>query len=78
MKVYEGTDVRNIALIGHGHCGKTTLAAGFLYASGATNRLTRVDEGNTVTDFDDEEVNRKITISTALAYAEWAKRHAAF
>jgi elongation factor G len=44
-----------------------------LYASGATNRLTRVDEGNTTTDYDDEEIGRKITISTALASAEWKK-----
>ena len=71
MKVYEGTDVRNVALIGHGHCGKTTLVAALLYTSGATNRLTRVDEGNTVTDFDDDEIQRKLTISTALAAAEW-------
>ena len=44
-----------------------------LFLAGATNRLTRVDEGNTVTDFDDEEIQRKITISTALAYVEWNK-----
>ena len=74
MKVYEGSDVRNVALIGHGHSGKTSLAAGFLYTAGATSRLTRVDEGNTLTDFDDDEIQRKITISTALAYAEWAKK----
>ena len=74
MKVYEGTDVRNVALIGHGHCGKTTLAAALLYTSGATNRLTRVDEGNTITDFDDDEIQRKLTISTALASVEWAKK----
>ena len=74
MKVYEGTEVRNVALIGHGHSGKTTLTAALLYTSGATNRLTRVDEGNTVTDFDDDEIQRKITISTALAYAEWARK----
>ncbi|MCZ2151618.1 MAG: elongation factor G [Bryobacterales bacterium] len=73
MKVYESNDIRNVALVGHGNCGKTTLAAGMLYAAGATNRLTRVDEGNTVTDFDDEEISRKITISTALAAIEWKK-----
>ena len=73
MKAYEGTDVRNVALIGHGHSGKTTLTAGLLYTAGATNRLTRVDEGNTVTDFDDDEIQRKLSISTAVAYAEWAK-----
>jgi elongation factor G len=74
VKAYEGTDVRNVALIGHGHSGKTTLTAGLLYTAGATNRLTRVDEGNTVTDFDDDEIQRKLSISTAVAYAEWAKK----
>jgi len=61
-------------LVGHGHSGKTSLVAGALFASGATNRLTRVDEGNTVTDFDEEEVARKLTISTAIAAAEWNKK----
>ncbi len=74
MKAYETTDIRNVGLVGHGHSGKTSLAAGLLFASGATNRLTRVDEGNTVTDYDDEEVQRKITISTGIASAEWNKR----
>jgi elongation factor G len=74
LKVYEGNDVRNVALIGHGHSGKTTLTAGFLYSSGGTNRLTRVDEGNTITDYDDDEVQRKLTISSGVAYAEWAKK----
>lgn len=74
MKVYESTEVRNVALVGHGHSGKTTLAAGMLFAAGATNRLTRVDEGNTITDFDEEEINRKLTISTSLAAVEWKKR----
>ena len=55
MKVYETSDIRNVALIGHGHSGKTSLVAGLLFSTGATSRLTRVDEGNTVTDFDDEE-----------------------
>jgi elongation factor G len=73
VKVYESTEVRNVALVGHGNSGKTSLAAGMLYASGVTNRLTRVDEGNTTTDYDDEEISRKITISTALVAAEWKK-----
>jgi elongation factor G len=60
-------------LIGHGNSGKTSLAAALLYTSGATNRLTRVDEGNTITDFDDDEIQRKVTISTALALVEWKK-----
>ena len=74
MKVYEGNDIRNVAIIGHGNSGKTSLAAGILFAVGATSRLTRVDEGNTLTDFDEEEVARKVSISTALAAIEWKKK----
>ena len=74
MKLYETNDIRNVALAGHGHSGKTSLVAGMLFSTGATNRLTKVDEGNTVTDFDDEEIHRKITISTGIAAAEWARK----
>ncbi len=74
MKVYEGKEIRNVGLTGHGNSGKTSLAAGMLYLAGATNRLTRVDEGTTVTDFDDEEMQRKITISTAVAFVEWNRQ----
>lgn len=74
MKVYESTDVRNVALVGHGNSGKTSLAAAMLYTAGATSRLTRVDEGNTITDYDDEEIARKISISTALAAIEWNRK----
>ncbi|MCC7174985.1 MAG: elongation factor G [Bryobacterales bacterium] len=73
MKVYEGKAIRNVGLTGHGNSGKTSLAAGMLFLAGATNRLTRVDEGNTVTDFDDEEAQRRITISTGVACLEWEK-----
>jgi elongation factor G len=73
VKVYEGKDIRNVGLTGHGNSGKTSLAAGILYLAGATNRPTRVDEGNTVTDFDEEEIQRQITISTGLAFLEWNK-----
>ncbi len=73
MKVYESREIRNVGLIGHGHSGKTSLAAAFLYTAGATNRMSRVDEGNTITDFDDDEVQRKVTISTGIAVAEWQK-----
>ena len=73
MKVYESKDIRNVGVVGHGDSGKTTLTAGLLFTSGASNRLLRVDEGNTITDFDDEEISRKITISTAIAVAEWKK-----
>ncbi len=74
MKTYESKDIRNVGLVGHGKSGKTSLMAGIVFASGVTNRLTRVDEGNTVTDFDDEEVNRKISITTAVAAIEWRKQ----
>ena len=71
MRVYESKDVRNAGIVGHGHCGKTTLAAALLHTAGSTTRLTRVDEGNTPTDFDDEEIQRKLSISTAIGAAEW-------
>jgi len=73
VKTYEGKDVRNVGAVGHGDSGKTSLTAALLYTAGATSRLTRVDEGNTITDFDEEEIQRKISISTAVAYAEWKK-----
>ncbi len=73
MRVYEGTDVRNVALIGHLNSGKTSLTAAMAFATGATNRLTKVDEGNALTDFDEEEINRRITVSSAVAALEWKK-----
>ena len=73
MKVYESKDIRNVGVVGHGDSGKTSLTAGLLFTAGASNRLLRVDEGNTITDFDEEEIQRKITISTAIAVAEWKK-----
>ena len=73
MKVFGGAYVRNVAVTGHGSCGKTSLVAGCLYLGGIGNRLGRVDEGTTVTDFDAEEIERKISISTAIAFMEWNK-----
>src|ERR1019366_9783919 len=73
VKTYEGKDIRNAGVVGHGDSGKTTLTAGLLFTAGATSRLLRVDEGNTITDFDEEEVQRKVSISTAIAVAEWKK-----
>jgi elongation factor G len=73
VKVYESKDIRNVGVVGHGDSGKTTLTAGLLFSAGATNRLLRVDEGNTITDFDEEEVQRKISITTAIAAVEWKK-----
>jgi elongation factor G len=73
VKVYEGANVRNVVLVGHGDAGKTSLVSGMLYTAGATPRLGRVDDGSSITDFDEEEVARSMSISTALAYAEWGK-----
>jgi elongation factor G len=73
VKVYETKDIRNVGIVGHGHCGKTSVVAGLLFAAGATSRLTRVDEGNTITDHDEEEIQRKLSISTSIASIEWKK-----
>ncbi len=71
MKVYEGANVRNVAVVGHGHAGKTSLVSAMLYTAGATQRPGRVDDGTSTTDYDDEEIARKMSISAGLAYAEW-------
>jgi elongation factor G len=73
VKVYEGANIRNVVLVGHGDAGKTQLVSAMLYTSGATQRLGRVDDGSTVTDYDEEEVQRSMSIALALAYAEWSK-----
>jgi len=73
MKTYETANIRNIAIVGHGGSGKTSLASAMLFDAGAINRLAKVEEGNTVTDFDEDEIERQISLSTALAYCEWNK-----
>ncbi|HET7442473.1 MAG TPA: GTP-binding protein, partial [Terriglobales bacterium] len=73
MKVYEGANIRNVALVGHGHAGKTSLVSAMLYTSGGSQRLGRVDDGSAPTDYDEEEVARKMSIYMGLAYAEWGK-----
>ena len=73
MKVYTGENVRNVAVIGHGHAGKTSLVSAMLYTAGATQRLGRVDDGSATTDYDDEEMSRQMSISTGLACAEWGQ-----
>jgi len=73
MKVYSTDSIRNVALVGHGDAGKTSLASCLLFVSGGVNRLGKVDQGSTVTDFDEDEIERKITISSSPCYAEWNK-----
>ncbi len=70
MKVYAAEHIRNVALVGHSGSGKTQLAAAALFDAGMVNRLGKVDEGNTVTDFDEEEIARKHTLSSSVAFAE--------
>ncbi|MCX6558077.1 MAG: GTP-binding protein, partial [Candidatus Aminicenantes bacterium] len=69
MKETPTENLRNVAIVGHGHSGKTSIVSALLYNTKMVNRLGKVDQGNTVTDFDEEEIARKISIQTSLAYA---------
>lgn len=71
MKVYTMDAIRNIAVMGHGKCGKTTLTEAMLFNAGAIERMGKVASGSTVTDFDGEETKRQFSISTAIAPVEW-------
>src|SRR6187549_578271 len=73
MKVYDAASLRNVALVGHSGSGKTQLVSALLFDAGAVNRLGKVDEGTTVTDYDEEEIARKHTLAASVAYAEWNK-----
>jgi elongation factor G len=73
VKTYEGANVRNVAVMGHGHAGKTSLISAMLYTGGASQRMGRVDDGSATTDYDEEEIARKMSISTAMACVEWGK-----
>jgi elongation factor G len=72
MKVYSGELIRNVALTGHGDTGKTSLVSALLYTAGLSERLLRVTEGQSITDFDEEEIERGVSIWSALAFAEWS------
>src|ERR671917_1256955 len=71
MKVYQTDHIRNLAVIGHGDAGKTQLVSSLLYITGATPRWGKVDEGTTTTDYEEDSIERKITLNTALAHLEF-------
>ncbi len=71
MKNYAANEVRDIVILGHSGCGKTTLSEALLYYSGATKRFGKVSEGNTVSDYDPEEIRRNVSISTSVLPVEW-------
>ncbi len=71
MKAYDAKDIRNVLLVGHGGAGKTTLLEAMLYTAGAITRMGKVEEGNTVSDHDQEEIRRGISVSLSMAPVEW-------
>jgi elongation factor G len=73
MKVYEARAIRNVAVVGHGGCGKTSLVSALLFDMGVGSRLGRVEDGTAPTDFDPDEIERRISLQSALAFGEWKK-----
>jgi elongation factor G len=71
LKTFPPAKIRNVALVGHGGAGKTTLAEALLFCAGAINRQGRVEDGTTTCDFDPEEVKRGISLATAMAPFEY-------
>ncbi len=71
MKTYQGSEIRNVAVVGHAHSGKTTLIAALLHAARTTQTQGRVEDGSAVTAYDEEEVARRTTMQNAVAFAEW-------
>jgi elongation factor G len=71
MKTYQGSEIRNVAVVGHAHSGKTTLIAAMLHAAKMTPTQGRVADGSAVTAYDEEEVARGVTMQNAVAFAEW-------
>src|SRR5215813_6687674 len=69
MKTYSAAEIRNVAVVGHNTVGKTTLVAALLHAAGATTRPGRIEDGTCPTDFDTEEIERKISINLSVAHA---------
>ncbi len=71
MKDYAADKIRNVAMVGHGSSGKTSLTSAFLFEAGVTNRLTKVEKGNTITDYDPEEIERSISINSSACHLDW-------
>jgi len=71
VKIYDGENIRNVALLGHADTGKTQLTSALLYTAGITTRLGKVDDGTSATDYDEEEIERGFSISATLVNAEW-------
>ena len=71
MKTYQGSEIRNVAVLGHAHSGKTTLISALLHAAKMTPTQGRVADGSAVTAYDEEEVARATTMQNAVAFAEW-------
>jgi elongation factor G len=71
MKTYQGSEIRNVAVVGHAQCGKTTLIAALLHAAKMTPTQGQVADGSAVTAYDEEEVSRGLTMQNAVAFAEW-------
>jgi elongation factor G len=73
VKTYESANLRNVAVVGHSHSGKTSLVSALLFTSGASPRLGRVDDGSATTSWDEEEIARQMSITATPAYCEWEK-----
>ncbi len=71
MNIYTTDKIRNVVLLGHGGCGKTSLVEAIAYASGLTSRIGKVTEGNTISDYDKEEIKRKFSITTSVVPIIW-------
>ncbi|MDR1664447.1 MAG: elongation factor G [Clostridiales bacterium] len=71
MKVYSANEIRNIAVLGHSGCGKTTLMEAALHLTQVTSRMGRIEDGNTVSDYDSEEIKRKVSVSMSMVPVEW-------